>query len=131
MQTNGMKPFYKEESKGFIQKFKEKWKEYEVVEIETNRYTFRLRLAILCLVGFFVIFVFLLVFDPSLNKYPNVSITLMSIAFALVIISILVSSKAIETVSKIYPYDPAKTQAWREKKDEKTLDNNIKELYKE
>ena len=131
MQTNGMKPFYKEESKGFIQKFKEKWKEYEVVEIETNRYTFRLRLAILCLVGFFVIFVFLLVFDPSLNKYPNVSITLMSIAFALVIISILVSSKAIETVSKIYPYDPAKTQAWREKKDEKTLNNNIKELYKE
>jgi len=131
MQTNGMKPFYKEESKGFIQKFKEKWKEYEVVEIETNRYTFRLRLAILCLVGFFVIFVFLLFFDPSLNKYPNVSITLMSIAFALVIISILVSSKAIETVSKIYPYDPAKTQAWREKKDEKTLDNNIKELYKE
>ena len=117
--------------KSFKESFKEKWNKFEVIETETNRYPFRFLLAFLTIGMFVAIFVFLMVFDPSLNEYPNVSITLTLVAFISLFLSLYFSYKASYVVNKVFPYNPAKTQKWREKQDEKTLPKDIKELYKE
>lgn len=130
-QTNGMKPFYKDPNeKGFKERFKEKWNKFETVETETNRYQFRLLIAIGCMLGFFVIFFFLLIFDPTLNVYPNISIPLLTISFCLILISLVISTFSIKTTNKVWPYDPTKTMEWRQKKDDKDINKTVKELDK-
>jgi amino acid transporter len=131
-QTNGMKPFYKDPNKkGLKERFKDKWNKYEVLETETNRYQFRLLIAIGCMLGFFAIMFFLLIFDPNLTKYTNVSITLVFTALCLVLISIVISTFAIKTTNKVWPYDPTKTMQWRQKKDDKDIKKTVKELEKQ
>lgn len=130
-QTNGMKPFLKKNEKGLRERFREKWNKFEVLETETNRYQFRLLCAIGCMLGFFAIFGFLLIFDPTLNKYPNVSITLVTIAFSLILVSLIISTTAIKTINKVWPYDPDKTREWRQKKDDKEIKKTYRKLTEE